>query len=98
MLKTYYHATSFENLASIIDKGILKGSDGVVYLTEQPEEAARFVAIRGVTKILVLGIELEENLVSESFDHSFLFFKCRAFTYPEDISTDEIISFSKYEL
>ena len=97
MTKTYYHATPYENLESIMDQGIRKGCDGVVYLTEKPEEAARFVAIRGSMKILVLGIELEEDMVTESFDHSFLFFKCRAFTYPEDIPADEITEFLKYE-
>lgn len=97
MTKTYYHATPFENLESIMDQGILRGCDGVVYLAEKPYEAARFVAIRGYMKILVLGIELEEDLVSESFDHNFLFFKCQAFTYPEDISADEITEFLKYE-
>lgn len=50
MLKSYYHATPFENLNSIFTKGILKGIDGVVYLTEKPDEAARFLAIRGYKK------------------------------------------------
>lgn len=98
MTKTYYHATPFENLESIMEKGILKGCDGVVYLTEQPDEAARFVAIHGFKKILVLGVEIEEDLVNESFDHSFSFFRCRAFYFPEDIPADEITEFLKYEL
>jgi len=97
MLKTYYHATPYENLESIMDQGILRGCDGVVYLTEKPYEAARFVVIRGCNKILVLGIEMDENLVKESFDHSQAFFKCRAYTYPEDIPADEITEFLKYE-
>lgn len=97
MTKTYYHATPYENLASILDKGIQTGYDGVVYLCEQPEDAAKFIAIRGHREILVLGVEIESNMVSESFDHSFTFFGCEAYTYPENISTDEIISFSKYE-
>ena len=90
MTKIYYHATPFENLESILEKGIRRGCDGVVYLTEKPEEAARFVAIRGHMKILVLGVELEEDMVSESFDHNYLFFKCNAYTYPEDIPANEI--------
>lgn len=98
MTKTYYHATPFENLESIMDQGLHKGCDGVVYLTEKPEEAARFVAIHGCTKILVLGVELEEDLVDESFDHSEAFFKCRAYTYPDDIPADEITEFLRYEL
>lgn len=89
MLKSYYHATPFGNVNSIFQKGIEVGIDGVVYLTEKPEEAARFVAIRGYKKILVIEVELEENLVEESFDHSQIFFKCRAFSYPQDIAIDE---------
>lgn len=97
MTKTYYHATPFENLESIMDQGILRGCDGVVYLTEKPEEAARFVAIRGCREILVLGIELEEDLVNESFDHSKTFFKCKAYMHSDDIPADEITEFLKYE-
>lgn len=89
MLKSYYHATPFENLGSIFKKGILKGCDGVVYLTEKPEEAARFVAIRGYKKILVIEVEVEDYLVKETFDHSEMFFKCKAYSYPYNISIDE---------
>lgn len=97
MTKTYYHATPFENLESIMDQGIRKGCDGVVYLTERPEEAVRFVAIRGYMKILVLGVDIEEDMVTESFDHSQVFFKCRAYMYPEDISSNEIREIYTYE-
>jgi len=96
MLKTYYHATPYENLESIMSKGLLKGYDGVIYLTEKPEEAARFVAIRGYHKILVIGIEIEEDKVEESFDHSQVFFKCRAYMYSEDIEPDKLTYLYKY--
>ena len=98
MLKTYYHATPFENLESIMDQGILRGCDGVVYLTEKPDEAARFVAIRGYKKILVLGIEIEESLIEESFDHNFVFFGCRAYMYNNDIPADDITEFTSFDL
>ena len=89
MLKSYYHATPFENLHSIFTKGILKGIDGVVYLTEKPDEAARFLAIRGYKKILVIEVVIEDDLVEESFDYSEAFFKCKAYYYPQDIPIDE---------
>lgn len=98
MTKTYYHATPFENLESIMDQGLHRGCDGVVYLTEKPEDAAKFVAIRGCRKILVLGIEFEEHMVNESFDHSQMFFKCKAYAYEDDIPADEITEFIRYEL
>ena len=89
MLKSYYHATPFENLGSIMENGIQTGCDGVVYLTEKPEEAARFVAVRGYKKILTIEVRLEESMVKESFDHSEMFFKCKAYSYSENISIDE---------
>ena len=98
MTKTYYHATPFENLESIMDQGIHKGCDGVVYLTEKPEDAAKFIAIRGCKKILVCRVDLEQGLVKESFDHSYLFFRCNAYMYPDDIQTYEIVEYLKYEL
>ena len=98
MIKTYYHATSFENLDSIFEKGIQTGCDDVVYLCEKPDEAARFVAIRGYKKILVVGVNLKEDMVEESFDHSQAFFKCRAYMYPENISVDEFDKAMTYEL
>lgn len=44
MLATYYHATPYENLESILENGIKRGVDGVVYLTEGRDEAMRFFA------------------------------------------------------
>lgn len=96
--KIYYHATAYENLNSILEKGILKGYDGVVYLTEKPHEAARFLALRGHKKIIAFGVKLEEDLVSESFDHSEAFFKCKAYMYPKDISCYDICEYRVFEL
>lgn len=99
MTKTYYHATPFENLESIMvtDQEIRKGCDGVVYLTEKPNDAVKFLVIRGYTKILVIGVDLEEDMVSESFDHSEAFFKCKAYTYPENISMDCFVNVQTFE-
>lgn len=97
MTKTYYHATPFENLVSILEKGILKSKlDGVVYLTEKPEEAARFLAIRFCREILVLEVEVEEDMVEEMHDHCEAFFKCKAYGYHGDIDPDQITNFLKY--
>lgn len=97
MTKTYYHATPYENLASILDKGILKSKyDGMVYLTEKPEEAARFLAIRLCRKILVCEVQVEEDLVEETFDHNEAFFRCRAYGYKDNIEPEAITNFLKY--
>lgn len=97
MTKTYYHATPFENFESIARQGILKNRyEGVVYLTEKPEEAARFLAIRLCREILVCEVEVDESLVKESFDHNEAFFKCRAYVYHGNIKPEEITDYLKY--
>lgn len=97
-MKYYYHATPMQNYYSISDIGILRGNDEVTYLTEKPEEAVRFIAIRGYKEILVCKVWLDENLVEESFDHNENFFKCKAYTYPFDIGIDQIHDYIGYEV
>lgn len=94
----YYHATPYENLWSILDKGIKLGHDRVVYLTDNPKSAAMFLAIRGCKDILVVEVSLSSNKVSESFDHSEAFFKCKAYTYDKPISTSRIKNYFRYDL
>lgn len=90
MLHKYYHATQPANLSSILQNGIKKGFDGVVYLAETPEDAAKFLAIRLFKDILVFEVELDDKDVCESFDHSYSFFQCRAFTYNSSIDPLQI--------
>jgi hypothetical protein len=98
-MKTYYHATPFENLESILkDQEVHKGCDGVVYLAKKPEDAVKFLAIRGCKKILVFGFMLDEEKVSESFDHSEAFFKCKAYMYPDNISFVHFVSAQTFEI
>lgn len=96
MRKTYYHATPFSNLDSILENGIHRSIEGVVYLTTKPGDAAKFVAIRGCGDILVCKVSVDEELVEESFDHNEKFFKCRAFMYSKDILPYEIEDFIRY--
>lgn len=98
-MKKYYHATDFDNLGSILDKGVLPNSiEGIVYLTEEPTDAIKFLFIRGIKTILVVEVELNESEVTEQFDHNQIFFKCKAFGYGNIISTDQITNYLKYEL
>lgn len=97
-MKTYYHATPYRNLESILDQGIFKGCDGVVYLADTKENAAKFIAIRGCFDILVCEVQLNEANVEESFDHSETFFKCKAYIYNEDINVCEISNMWRYDL
>lgn len=98
MTKTYYHATPFENLGSILANGILPGPDGRVYLTDDPQDAAKFVAIRFCRDILVVKVDLEEDLVEESYDHNEAFFKCKAYTYKGTIRDYDIDDLLRYQL
>ena len=64
MLSKYYHATPFENLGSILENGIKKGIDGVVYLTKGKDEAMRFLLVRGYSDILTIEVKVDsENIV-----------------------------------
>lgn len=93
-----YHATNFENLGSILDKGILPSSEGIVYLTANQDEAPRFLVVRGIKKILVIECEVEESMVEEQFDHNENFFKCKAYGYIGKIKPENCLNFFKYEI
>lgn len=83
-MKRYYHATKYENLASILNEGIRPSADGVVYMCTEAKDAIKFPAVLGVQNILVLEIKIPKSLekyVSETFDHSERFYKCRAYGY-----------------
>lgn len=98
-MKKYYHATPYENLPSIVEKGILVSRfDKVVYLTTSPESAANFVHMRGCKDILVLEVSLEESLVEESFDHNEKFWRCKAYYYPENIDKRRITNLIRYQV
>ena len=92
-----YHATNIENLSSILEKGILRGFDGIVYLAEKPEYAARFLKVRLVKEILVIEVDVPEEKIEEQFDHNEKFFGCKAFGYPEDIPVEMIGDLYKFE-
>lgn len=98
-MKKYYHATPYKNLESIMLEGILASSyDGVVYLTDRPEDAAKFVYMRGCTDILVLEVSLEEHLVDVSYDHNEKFWGCKAYYCPCSIGRHRITNLIRYQL
>lgn len=97
-MKSYFHATTEHNFESIKNDGEIKtGWDGVVYLADSAENALKFISIRAMGKpIVVLEVELDENDVEETFDHSFSFFKCKAYGYPNNICLSCLVSAVKY--
>lgn len=77
MRKKYYHAAIPETMEKIIADGVVKrGWDGCVYLCEKPQDAAKFVAIRGHDEVAVIEVILPANKVKESFDHSVQVIDC----------------------
>lgn len=95
----YYHATPAENLTKIIEAGEIKtGSENLTYLCEKPQEAALFVALRGYKKIYVLGMDLPENEVQESFDHNLNYFPFRAFYTQKNIPYSAVTEVREYDL
>ena len=93
-----YHATKSSNLVSILEKGILASPEGIVYLTEKPEDAAKFLAIRMETSIISIGVKVDPAKVEEQFDHNEKFFGCRAFGYKGNIKKEDITDFIEYDL
>ena len=83
----YYHAATPDTMEKILNDGVLKKSpwDGVVYLCKDPIDACKFLVVRGFTCLKVIEVELDENEVMESFDHSEAFFQCKAYMYPGNI-------------
>lgn len=66
MRKKYYHAATPETMEKIIADGVVKrGWDGCVYLCEKPQDAAKFVAIRGHDEVAVIEVILPANKVKE---------------------------------
>lgn len=93
-----WHATAYDNLASIVENGIFCGCEGLVYACETAEDAAKFVAIRGIKTILCAQFEVDENDVHESFDHAQAFFKCKAYYVQHNIKSESLVDFRKFEL
>lgn len=91
----YYHATDVNNVSSILAEGIKPGYDGVVYLCKTPEDACKFMKVRGYNEAAVFEVELDSNEVEESFDHSQAFFRCKAYMYPWTIhSIEELFNYT----
>ena len=82
----YYHATTEETAIKIFTDGALrKGWDGCIYLCKEAADACKFLVIRGIKKMVVIEVELDETAVEESHDHAEHFFGCKAYIYHGDI-------------
>ena len=97
----WYHATDKKVLGSIVISGIEPGIDGVVYLADSCENALKFVVVRGIMEIAVIKIKrssLDKRKIIETFDHSYEFFKCKAYGYTEVIPSNLIHGIEIYNI
>lgn len=88
----FYHATSEDGFYAIMREGVKVV--GGVYLADSYQNAAKFLLIRGVNPIYVIkisGKKLDKAKLSESFDHSESFFKCKAYVYDGDVTPNKIL-------
>ena len=99
-MRTFYHATNAENLDNILNNGIeARNIERLVYMTETEQDALKFMAFRFYPEVAVFKIKVPkkfEHNVIETFDHSYGFFKCRAFGYKGNIPLEMISSYQLY--
>lgn len=82
----FYHATTREKMFHIVGEGKLRANAfGEVFLCKEPIDACKFLVCRGITRISVIEIELDESDVVVSDDHSESYFQCQAFIHNGDI-------------
>lgn len=82
----FYHATTKENMMKIVGEDRIKASwDEVVYLCKEAVDACKFLIVRGIEKMSVIEVDVDESKVQESFDRSVAFFQCKAYMHNGDI-------------
>lgn len=91
MIKKFYHATTADRLASITFEGVKPMID-FVYLCDTAVDCIKFLQVRMIPleDIRILEVEIDDSLVEESFDHSYEFFKCKAYLTQHTIEPDKI--------
>ena len=97
-MRILYHATDYSNLGSILCEGLKPGCDGLVYGCKKPEECIRFPYVLGKRDVLVVEFEVDSKDCIETFDHSYDFYKCRAFASTKPVSTKHIRNYYHYNL
>lgn len=96
-MSKYYHATSYDNLGSILNTGLeSRNIEKAVYLCKKPEDALKFPYMHGLRDILVIGVDVPESLVTESYDHNEKFFQCKAYMHDGPIPIEQCVDFRRY--
>lgn len=85
----------------MLEKGILPGPDGLIYLCTDPTDSAKFLYIRGHRDIIVYEVKVPKKLsdtIIETFDHSPTFFQCRAFASTVPIPVERLGKLTRYQI
>ena len=97
--RVYYHATPYDNLMDVLLHGIKPSMDGLVYMCEKEDEAVRFLAVRGVPKVVTFKVKIKPgDEVIETFDHSFEFFRCRSYGFVGAVKEDQVEVSKQWDL
>ena len=93
----FFHATPEATAFQIAsEKEIRPSWDGFVYLCKEATDACKFLLIRGIKKMCVFEVELDESAVQESFDHSKVFFGCDAYMHEGSIKLNDKMTVWEY--
>lgn len=98
-MKTLYHGTSEDNFNKIISEGVIKTSfDGYIYCCETEEDVLKFMYIRNFNRkpCIILELQIPEEDVTETFDHSQAFFQCRCFGITKPVPFDDVVDCKKF--
>lgn len=97
--KTYYHATDYSNLYSIMQNGLLaNNTENIVYLCEKEEDAIKFAYMHRVMHAVTFKVTVRQpSKIIETFDHSQAFFKCRCFGFQGNIPAEWVEPSKEYD-
>lgn len=91
-IKKFYHVTKLTNIDFILEEGLKTGCDGCIFLADSPDNAYKFLKVRGVSIndvaiIEILSKNLDKSKLDYSYDHSESFFGCKAYIYTTNLPT-----------
>jgi hypothetical protein len=100
-----FHATSVNNVKSILAKGLVSKWEGV-YLTDSEESACRWIGFRlkamGESQVAVIEVEVDSKKIIEGTDHSpvmvSLFGVGKSMLSPKTIPPDKIVDIHYYSI
>jgi RNA:NAD 2'-phosphotransferase (TPT1/KptA family) len=97
-----YHCTERKNLTNIMNEGIKKGYDGVVYLADSANNSAKFLVVRGIKIENLIAFEIDTKKLNAkklgfSYDHNENFFGCKAYMYADDIKISKLLNVIEFE-